>query len=179
MCGIASFVGRVIVLLAFCVSLAGCSLVARVTGGFESPVIELEASKVESISLANTHLLFELVVHNPNAYSVTSHALRYRLMVGGAVVAEGTDDVTQTVPPNASASVNLPIDVRLDRLLNAAQGTTVLGEIPYDLDVWLSVDSWLRQREVHLRTSSALRMNLPIGLARAGVVAFSGAGWQS
>jgi LEA14-like dessication related protein len=176
--GIPSTFSRVVVLLGLCQALAGCSLMARVTGGFESPVIELEASKVEAISLERTLLLFELVVHNPNAYTVSAQALRYRLTVGGTVIAAGATDVAQTVPANGAAPANLPIEVRGDRLSNAAQRVLVLGEIPYDLDVWLSVGSWLRQREVHLRASSVLRMNLPVGLARA-VVAFPATGWQS
>jgi hypothetical protein len=73
----------------------------------------------------------------------------------------------------------LPIAVGLDRLTHAAQGVMILGEIPYDLDVWLAVDSWLRPREIHLLGSSVLRLNPPLGLASGGAIAFPRAGWQS
>lgn len=174
-----SAIRRVIIPLALGLPLTGCSLVARVTGGFESPALELQASKVESVSLAVTHVVFELAIHNPNAYALRSRELRYRLTVDQTVVAEGVVDVTAPLPPRSSAPVYLPVDVGLDRLLNAAPAAMVLGEIPYNLDVWVSVDSWLRQRQVHLVTSSVLRLNLPLGLARGSVVAFPDPHWQS
>jgi hypothetical protein len=40
------------------------------------------------------------------------------------------------------------------------------------------VDSWLRRREIHLLASSVLRLNLPLGLACDGAIAFAGVGWQ-
>jgi hypothetical protein len=64
-------------------------------------------------------------------------------------------------------------------LSNAAPRAVMLGEIPYDLDVWMSVDAWLHPRELHLATSSVLRLNLPVGLVRGGAVAFPIGGWQS
>ena len=174
-----SSIDRVTALLALSLSVPGCSLVAHVTGGFDSPAIELAASKVESISLATVHLVFEFVVHNPNAFTLMPRALRYRLTVNHNVLAEGRADVAVSLPPLSSTSVPVPMDVRLDRLSNAAHGTTALGEIPYDLDVWRSIDSWLHPREVHVVTSSVLRMNVPLGLARGGAVAFPAEGWQS
>jgi LEA14-like dessication related protein len=172
-------IARCILPLAVCLPLTGCSFVAGVAGNLESPGIELQASKVESISLTVVQLVFDLAIHNPNSFALTPHALRYRLRVGQAVVAEGAIDVAVTVPPRASNSMRLPIAVRQDRLSDAAQGTMSLGEIPYDLDVWLAVDSWLRWREIHLAASSVLRLNPPLGLARGSAIAFPGVGWQS
>jgi LEA14-like dessication related protein len=162
-----------------CLPLAGCSFVAAVSGTLESPVVELQASKVESISPTSAQLLFDLAIYNPNAFSLTSHGLRYRFRVGQAVVADGASDVTATVPPRASNAMTLPIEVQWDRLSNAAQGAMILGEIPYDLDVWLAVGPWVRRREIHLQASSVLRLNLPIGLACDAAIAFPFMGWQS
>jgi LEA14-like dessication related protein len=160
------------------VSLAGCSLVARVTGGFEDPAIELQGSKVESVSSEVAHLLFTVAVRNPNAFPLESRVQRYRLTISKTVVAEGTSNIRATVPAGAPTFVDLPIEVGPGSLSNAAPGA-VLGEIPYDLDVWLSVDTWLHRREVHLQTSSALRLNLPLGLVRRDAVAFPIGSWQS
>jgi len=179
MCRLRSAIERATLTVAVCVPLTGCSLVAGVTGSSESPVVELQASRVESVSLGTTHLVFELVFHNPNAFTLTARAFQYRLTVNRTVVADGATNVSVTVPPKASASADLPIGVERDRLSNAAQGAMVLGEIPFDLDVWLAVDSWLHRREIHLLASSVLRLNLPLGLAREGAIAFPGVGWQS
>jgi LEA14-like dessication related protein len=174
-----SSIRRVILPAALCVPLGGCTLVAHVTTRFESPVIELEASKVESISQAGARLLFELVAHNPNSYALRLRALRVRLTVNHTVVAESQADASLAVPSHATASVHLPIDVRLTKLLDVAPGAMMVGEIPYDLEVQFAVDSWLHQRQVVLTTSSVLRLNLPIGLARAAVVALHATGWQT
>ena len=172
-------IARAVLPVALYLPLTGCSLVAGMTGSLESPVAELQASKVESLSPATAQLVFDLAIHNPNAFAVAPHTLRYRLRVGQAVVGEGVIDATVTVPPRASSSMSLPIAVRLDRLSHAAQGVMILGEIPYDLDVWFAVDSWLRRREIHLLGSSVLRLNPPLGLACGGAIAFPRAGWQS
>ena len=161
------------------VPLTGCALVARVTGGFEDPALELQGSKVESVSPDVTRLLFTLAVHNPNAFPLESRVQRYRLIVNGTVVAEGTSNILVPIPAGVPTLVDLPIEVGPGSLSNAAPRAVVLGEIPYDLDVWLSIDAWLHPHEVHLATSSVLRLNLPLGLVRGDVVAFPIGGWQS
>jgi len=163
----------------FSVPLTGCSLVARVTGGFAEPALELQGSKVEAVSPDVTRLLFTIAVHNPNAFPLESRVHRYRLTVDTTVVAEGTSNILATIPAGAPTLLDLPIEVGPGGLSSAAPRAVVLGEIPYDLDVWLSVDAWLHPREVHLATSSVLRLNLPLGLVRGDGVAFPIAGWQS
>jgi len=162
-----------------CVPLTGCSLMARMIGPFADPALELQGSKVESVSSQATRLLFTLAVHNRNAFPLEARVQRYRVTVEKTAVAEGTSAVAATVPASALALVELPIEVAPGSLSNAAPRAVVLGEIPYDLDVWLSLDAWPQQREVHFQTSSVLRLNLPIGLARSSVVAFPITGWQS
>ena len=170
---------RSAVSLLCCLPLTGCSLLARATGSFDDPTITLQTSKVESVSLRTTSLLFALVVHNPNGFALQPRALRYRLSVNQTVVAEGSSDASETVLPSGSVSVEVPIEVSRESLSEAAPDAVVLGEIPYDLDVRLFFDSWLREREIHFVTSSVLRLNLPLGLAHAGAVAFTIQGWQS
>lgn len=174
-----SWIVRIVASLLLCVLLTGCSLVARVTGGFEDPALGLQGSKVESVSPDLTRLLFTIAVHNPNAFPLESRLQRYRLTIDRTVVAEGTSNILATVPAGAPAFVDLPIELGPGSLSNAAPGAVLLGEIPYDLEVWLSVDTWLHRREVHLHTSSVLRLNLPLGLVRGGVVAFPIGGWHS
>jgi LEA14-like dessication related protein len=159
--------------------LTGCSLVAQMTGGFEDPTLRLQGSKVESVSPDVTRLLFTIAVHNPNAFPLRSQVQRYRLTIDKTVVAEGTSSILATVPAGAPTLVDLPIEVGPGSLSNAAPRAVVLGEIPYDLDVWLSIGAWLHPREVHLAASSVLRLNLPLGLVRGDAFAFPIEGWQS
>jgi LEA14-like dessication related protein len=161
-CGGSAFI------LACSIPLTGCSLLARATGNFDDPTIALQTSKVESISLRTTDLLFELVVHNPNGFALRPRTLRYRLSVNHTVVAEGSSATGATVPAGGAVSVELPMKVSRESLSNAAPDAAVIGEIPYDLDVRISFDSWLQAREIHFATSSVLRLNLPLGLADAG-----------
>ncbi len=175
-----SWIGRGSVVPLLCgLLLTGCSLLARAAGTFDDPSIALQMSKVESVSVHTTTLQFAFIVHNPNGFALRPRALRYVLSVNQTVVAEGSSDVGVTVPASASASVEVPIEVSRESLSNAAPDAVVLGEIPYDLDVRLFFDSWLREREVRFVASSVLRLNLPLGLARAGAVAFTAEGWQS
>jgi len=170
---------RVVVSLVLTMPLMGCNLVARVTGGFEDPTLGLQGSKVESVSPDVTRLLFTIAVHNPNTFQLESHVQRYRLTIEKTVVAEGTSSIFAIVPAGAPTLVDLPLEIGPGSLSNAAPRAVVLGEIPYDLDVWLSIDAWFHPREVHLAASSVLRLNLPLGLVRGNAVAFPIEGWQS
>lgn len=172
-------IDRLVAALMLCGLLTGCSLVAQVTGGFEDPAVELHGSKVEAVSPDATRLLFTLAVQNPNAFPLESRVQRYRLTINQAVVAEGTSSILATVPAGAATLVDLPIEIGAGRLSNAAPRAVVLGEIPYDLDVWLYINAWLHSREVHLATSSVLRLNLPLGLARSDMFAFPIGGWHT
>ncbi len=169
--------------LIICLPLAGCTLVAHVSGRFESPELHIEASRVEWITLSAARLLFELTLCNPNAYAVHQGALRYRLSVNHQPIAEGNAPAGGTVAPGACASIHVPIEAGLSALLNAAPGAMILGEVPYELEVWLAVNSLVRRRDVRFVGSSVLRLNLPLGLARTAPwraeVAFADARWQT
>ena len=172
-------IGRGSALCLLCsLSLTGCSLLARATGTFDDPTIALQTSKVESVSPQTTSLVFTLAVCNPNEFALRPLALHYRLSVNREVVAEGSSGGA-TVPPKGSVAVDVPIEVRRESLSNAAPAAMVLGEIPYDLEVRMSFDSCLKARAIHFTTSSVLRLNLPLGLANAGTVAFALEDWQS
>ena len=144
---------------------AGCGLPALLAGHFETPVATLASSKVQSISPMASEIAFVLTLHNPNSYGLRTQVVRYRLSVNGAVVAEGSKPAEVALPADESTPVRFTVDVGFDALEKAAAGALVIGEVPYQLETWISLRSWLQPREVYCVAASVLRFNVPLELA--------------
>ncbi len=145
---------------------AGCGLPAML-GHFEPPVVSVNATKVESVSLTTAVIQLTLMVRNPNAFELTTRTVRYRLSVSDHVLADGTATNRLTLSAHTSSAVNLRIEVSFNALRDAAPDAVMVGEIPYELDGVLVVGSFLSQEEVPFSAASVLRLNLPLELARA------------
>jgi len=153
---------RVILMLP---AFAGCGMPAVLVGRYEAAATTLVASKVESLSPVASDIVFALAVHNPNSYGLRMRLIRYRLMVHGVAVAEGTNRAEVSLPAGKSTTWELPVSVRVDALEAAAPEALGIGEVPYQLEGWVSLGSWLRQREMHFIVASTLRFSLPLELA--------------
>ena len=157
---------RTIGALAACLPLiSGCSLPAMMLGHFEPPGVTLSASKVESISIGTAVVRLVLLVSNPNGFGLRTGAVRYRLSLSGHVLTQGRSASSVTVPPHASATVEVHMEVPFTAVNDAAPDATMLGEIPYDLDGALLVGSFLSSREVAFAFSSTLRLDVPLDVA--------------
>ena len=145
--------------------MTGCSLPVMVLGHFESPVVTVGASRVESISPRTLVVQLALTVRNPNAVGLPTRAVTYRLRLNGQVLANGTSASRVTVPAHASSTVDVRIQVPFAALSAAAPDALMLGEIPYDLDGTLLVGSFLVTREVPFAVASVFCISPPLELA--------------
>ena len=159
--------------------LPGCGTFALLAGRFEPPEVTLTDSKVESVSRSAAAVMFALDVYNPNSYGLRLRSMRYRVKIGGATVAQGEAPAGVGLPAHGMVTVHLPAQLDFDTLTSAAHAALMTGEIPYQLDAWLRVGTMLLSRDLTFSDSSALRLNLPLGLAHAAGVASSAAGCQS
>src|SRR5438874_8981984 len=99
----------------------GCSAAAKHL--FTSPTVTFRGVALESISPFGGRVRVNLLVRNPNPYSLSMSAMTYELFVRDTVaVARGVDTVHHTVGGHDSLVVALPLDVSLRGLSVAGNG---------------------------------------------------------
>ena len=164
-------------------TLTGCSLVGwgRPT---LPPTLTLDASRVTSLSDRDIEATVVVAIANPNADPVRVGRVHYRLTFPGDVISRGTVTVNDAVPGNGRITVELPVRVAVRRLLPEAAPKLLMGELPYDLEASARVGAPLIGAEIHLETSSALRLDLPLELVWVSPpalprFAFAGRDWQT
>jgi LEA14-like dessication related protein len=156
--------------------LIGCGVMSALVGRFEEPQLTLRNSKVDAFSPAGVTVTLFAEIYNPNPYTLRAQDLKYQVVIGGAVLAEGQ---AMAEPVELLADTSVPLELRiqlpLDRLMAAARPALTMGEIPYELRTTMSIGALMMDREVTLVRASALRVNLPLGLV-AGPRRHSGEG---
>ena len=89
---------------------------------------------LESISPFGGRVRVNLLVRNPNPYSLSTSAMTYELFVRDTVaLARGADTLHRTVGGHDSLVVALPLDVSLRGLLVAGNAVVGYGMVPYRL----------------------------------------------
>jgi LEA14-like dessication related protein len=156
-------------------ALAGCGL-AGFAEGFEFPTITLSDTKVVEYSTDTLEATLGLEIRNPNPYALPVRQVRYRLRVEGSEVAAGTHGVETDVAAYGSARVEVPLEIALSDLEDGTSDAMRTGEIPFELEAWISVGPLLSSRTVYIAGSSALCVDLPLGLASWS--AFPPCNWQ-
>ncbi|MCK6554360.1 LEA type 2 family protein [Candidatus Binatia bacterium] len=149
-------------------TMAGCSLV-----GWRHPealpTVTLRASTVTALSEGEIAATIVLTVRNPDSNPVRVGRVRYRLTFPGGAEAGGAVIVNATVPGgDGHLDIELPVRIAKRRLLPGAAPMLLLGELPYDLDVGVSIGAPLFGHTIDVQTSSALRLDLPLELVRPG-----------
>ena len=88
----------------------------------------------ESITPLGGRVRVNLLVRNPNPYSLSTSAMTYELFVRDTVaLARGADTLHRTVGGHDSLVVALPLDVSLRGLLVAGNAVVGYGMVPYRL----------------------------------------------
>src|SRR5919206_3377691 len=88
---------------------------------FTSPTVAFRGVALESISPFGGRVRVNLLVRNPNPYSLSTSAMTYELFVRDTIaVARGVDTLHRTVGGHDSLIVALPLDVSLRGLALAA-----------------------------------------------------------
>ena len=104
---------------------------------------------LESISPFGGRVQVNLLVHNPNRYSLSTSGMTYELFVRDTVaLARGSDTLHRTVGGHDSLMVALPLDVSLRGLALAASSVVGYGMVPYRLVGDVTADTPIGSRRI-------------------------------
>jgi LEA14-like dessication related protein len=128
-------------------SVLGCS--SAVKHLFTSPTVVFRGVALESISPFGGHVRVNLLVRNPNSYSLSTSAMTYELFVRDTIaLARGADTLHHTVGGHDSLVVALPLDVSLRGLALAANSVVGFGMVPYRLVGDITADTPIGSRKI-------------------------------
>ena len=133
--------------VALVVAAVGCASAAKHL--FTSPTIAFRGVALQSISPFGGRVLVNLLVRNPNPYSLSTSGMTYELFVRDTIaVARGVDTLHRTVGGHDSVVVALPLDVSLRGLALAANSIVGYGMVPYRLVGDLTADTPIGARRI-------------------------------
>jgi LEA14-like dessication related protein len=136
-----------IVVVAGAIAAVGCASAAKHL--FASPTVVFRGLALESISPFGGRVRVNLLVRNPNPYSLSTSSMTYELFVRDTVaVARGVDTLHRTVGGHDSLLVGLPLDVSLRGLAIAANSVVGFGMVPYRLTGEVIADTPIGARHV-------------------------------
>jgi len=125
----------------------GCASAAKHL--FTAPTVAFRGVALESISPFGGRVRVNLLVHNPNRYSLSTSAMTYELFVRDTIaLARGADTLHRTVGGHDSLIVALPLDVSLRGLVLAANSVVGFGMVPYRLVGDITADTPIGSRRI-------------------------------
>jgi LEA14-like dessication related protein len=125
----------------------GCAAAAKHL--FTSPTVKFRGVTLESISPFGGRVRVNLMVHNPNPYSLSTSGMTYELFVRDTIaLARGADTLHRTVGGHDSLLVALPLDVSLRGLTAAASAVVGYGMVPYRLVGDITADTPIGARKI-------------------------------
>lgn len=125
----------------------GCASAAKHL--FTAPTVAFRGVALESISPFGGRVRVNLLVHNPNPYSLSTSAMTYELFVRDTIaLARGSDTLHRTVGGHDSLIVALPLDVSLRGLALAANSIVGYGMVPYRLVGDITADTPIGSRRI-------------------------------
>ena len=131
------------------VALTALGCASAVKHLFTSPTVAFRGVALESISPFGGRVRVNLLVRNPNAYSLSTSAMTYELFVRDTVaLARGADTLHRTVGGHDSLLVALPLDVSLRGLVLAANSVVGFGMVPYRLVGDITADTPIGSRRI-------------------------------
>src|SRR5437764_69190 len=129
-----------ILVAAVTIAALGCAWAAKHL--FKSPTVVFRGLALESISPFGGRVRVNLLVRNPNPYSLSTSSMTYELFVRDTVaVARGVDTLHRCVGGHDSLLVALPLDVSLRGILAAGNAGVGYGMVPYRLVGAITADT--------------------------------------
>jgi len=133
--------------MALAIAALGCASAAK--HFFTAPTVAFRGVALESITPFGGRVRVNLLVHNPNAYSLSTSGMTYELFVRDTVaLARGADTLHRTVGGHDSLIVALPLDVSLRGLALAASSVVGYGMVPYRLVGDVTADTPIGSRRI-------------------------------
>jgi len=105
------------------------------------PGVELESTRIASLSLADVDLLLGFEIDNPNAFGVRLDRLDYRLTVGGEPLASGDQPRGVEIGAGRRSRAEIPLSIAWDDLARVYRSLTGGGPAGYRLEAgfWFDV----------------------------------------
>ena len=134
-------------LLALALPALGCGAAAKHL--FTAPTVVFRGVSLEGITPLGGRVRVNLLVRNPNPYSLSTTGMTYELFVQDTVgVASGADTLHRTVGGHDSLLVALPLDVSLRGILAAGNAVVGYGMVPYRLVGTITADTPIGGRKI-------------------------------
>jgi hypothetical protein len=125
----------------------GCASAAK--HFFTAPTVAFRGVALEGITPLGGRIRVNLLVRNPNPYSLSTSGMTYELFVRDTIaVARGADTLHRTVGGRDSLIVGLPLDVSLRGLALAANAVVGYGMVPYRLVGDVTADTPIGSRKI-------------------------------
>ena len=138
---------RIVVPVTLALAALGCASAAKHL--FTAPTVVFRGVALESISPFGGRVRVNLLVHNPNPYSLSTSAMTYELFVRDTIaVARGADTLHRTVGGHDSLMVALPLDISLRGLALAANSVVGYGMVAYRLVGDVTADTPIGSRRI-------------------------------
>lgn len=138
---------RFVLILAAVVGGASCASAAKHL--FTAPTVKFRGVVLEGFSPLGGRVRVNLMVHNPNPYSLSTSAMTYELFVRDTIgVARGADTLHRTVGGHDSLLVSLPLDVSFRGLSAAANAVVGYGTVNYRLKGDITADTPIGSRKI-------------------------------
>lgn len=120
-------------------ALGACAVLDQ--AGVQRPDVDLESTRIESLSLSDVDLLLGFEIDNPNSFGVRFDRLDYVLSVAGERLAEGDQRRGIEIGAGRSTGVEIPVEVAWDDLLRVYRSLRGGGEPGYRLEAgfWFDV----------------------------------------
>ena len=132
-------------LLVLALPALSCSAAAKHL--YTAPTVAFRGVSLESITPLGGRVRVNLLVRNPNPYSLSTSGMTYELFVLDTIgLARGVDTLHRTVGGHDSLLVALPLDISLRGILAAGNAVVGYGMVPYRLVGSLTADTPIGSR---------------------------------
>jgi LEA14-like dessication related protein len=149
--------------------LCGCDILSslsEIATSIKSPIVNMTSVDVAGVTSSGVDLGARGVVKNQNTFDLPMPKIDWKLFITGNSLAEGTKEDGRTVESGGKISLDIPIHLGYDKLLNAAlayigSSSSIPRELPYTIEMGLTF------------TTIPALANKPFPLTRSGTIPLS------
>lgn len=126
-------------LAAAALALGSCAVLEQ--GGVARPEVDLQSTRVASLSLSDVDLVLGFEIENPNSFGIRLDRLDYELLVAGERLATGDQRRGFEIGPRDRSRADIPISVSWDDLARVYRSLRGGGSADYRVDAgfWFEV----------------------------------------
>ena len=136
-----------ILIVAAIANMTACAAAAKHL--FTAPTVAFRGVALETLTPLGGRIRVNLLVRNPNPYSLSTSGMTYELFVRDSVaVAAGVDTLHRTIGGHDSLVVSLPLNVSLRGIMLAANSVVGYGMVPYRLVGDVTADTPIGERKI-------------------------------